>query len=936
MASSLFPLCFMHLGKVGGHAISRELFNRFDRKRVLNVSPWEMDAIPDENLKNYDLINGHWTGWQVDKLPEQRFLFSMLRDPISRVLSAYWFCREWTSHINSTNNSAMHLAKTLPLEEWIRSNDEQVVQIVDNYQTRHFGGDWRDITPVNDVFFSKALDRMNSFDLIGVYENYDASLQILCSKFSWLPWPSERKLNISVPVNERPPVSSSVRSFLAEKNTYDSALYEQARAVFDRTLRNELRHFVMLSRAVLRQETAPDVVSARKSEEKLPERVWLAFNQAIIGDGWQPRVEDGGPAYSWIGPTCQASLELVVQTVRDLQVKATLVGWIDDETVESIELRVAGETCQRTGFMRFPDADRPHITAVWIVPAAVANRCSSNLELVFHTARSAIIDYPGPNGLEPLMASVAISDVAVEPIHSTLRVADDVDRALWTLDKTYGRKTVEDRQRFDEAATILRSYHEKYPENPRGLFGVGWVEMALKRFELAAAHLHAAHSFFPPDFNQIASILAHRFAMIVTECAMNLLWTAGPQFSLIVQAEKLARVAIERNPQDPNAWYWVGETMCFQGRSEEALSYFQRAALENQAEHGERMNSTRLGLLHARLGESYIYSGKLQEAEQAFEIAQASNQLEGQFKSHYENVKATLRSGKTRRLLRFPTNISQFQNLPVLIKDHLYMDKDFPKILKKDSRVLTLGSCFAENIAIFLNKIGIQSNSLRSGEIVNSTYANRALLEWATDGISDDIAPEVGALFPQMFPQSHEEIRHLITTADVLVFTLGVAPCFFKKDSGQFTIVSPDIHTMHFLKVTKSRVTTVDENVKNIETICNLIWSINKNIHVVITVSPVPLRASFDYSSAIVADCVSKSTLRVSVDQAIKKMEEKNIHYWPAFEAVRWAGAYRPGSYGAEDGTTHHVSEATVQAITSGFAYAFGDDAIREHLTMAG
>nr|WP_222533404.1 GSCFA domain-containing protein [Azospirillum sp. 412522] len=940
MTLSPFPLCFMHLGKVGGHAISRELFNRFDRKRVLNVSPWEMDEIPDEELVNYDLINGHWTGWQVEKLPPKRFLFSMLREPVSRVLSAYWFCRSWTSTIDSTNDVVMEKARTLSLEEWVHCDHEQIVRIVENYQTRHFGGDWRHPVPADDALFAKAVERLEAFDLIGVYEQYDNALQILCSKFGWLPWPSERRLNVSVPVEKRPELPRSVRTVLEDRNAYDMELYDRARVAFERTVRNELRRMVAMARTLAREDAAEEggarPAAPEQKGRKLPERLWLAFNQAIVGEGWQPRVEDGGPAYSWIGPSCQASLELAVRTDSDLQVRATLVGWIDDETADSIELAVAGETCRRIGFSRFAersaDDRRPHITAVWLVPADAARRSGAGLELVFRTARAAIIDYPGPNGLEPLAASVAISDVVVEPAHSTLRASDDVDRALWIIDKTYSRQTREDRERFDAAAELLGRYLEERPDNPRGLFGMGWVDMALERFGMATDRLLAAHAHFPTEFHRIAPLLAQRFAAVLTECAMRVLWSAGPQFSIIVQAERLARAATERNPDDPNAWYWLGETMCYQGRNIEALPFFQRAAKENAADHGRRIHPTRLGALHTRLGEGYVYTDKLENAAQEFETAQRTSPLEGIYERVYEDVKATLKSGNARRLLRYPIKISQFQDLDTVIRKHLYLDSDFPRVLRMDSRVTTLGSCFAANIAIRLGKLGIEAQNLGGGERINSTYANRALLEWAIDDISDVFSPDVFSNLENRYKKNPADIRHMIANTDIVIFTLGVAPCFFSKEDGRFTLSEPEANTFHMLNHADFRTTTVEENIQNIERICDIIWDMKHTINIVFSVSPVPMKASFEYSSAIVADCISKSTLRVAVDQVIKRRDRKPIHYWPAFEAVRWAGVYRSGSFGAEDGTTHHVSEDTVRAITSGFVHAFGDDAVREKL----
>src|SRR5690606_38264140 len=97
---------------------------------------------------------------------------------------------------------------------------------------------------------------------------------------------------------------------------------------------------------------------------------------------------------------------------------------------------------------------------------------------------------------------------------------------------------------------------------------------------------------------------------------------------------------------------------------------------------------------------------------------------------------------------------------------------------------------------------------------------------------------------------------------------------------------------------------------------------INPRITVCLTLSPVPLNRSFWSSSPVVADCVSKSTLRVAIDQFVAA-NPKNNFYWPAFEIVRWLGAHRPGHYAADDGLQRHVSKDVVHVATKLFIESF-------------
>ncbi len=95
------------------------------------------------------------------------------------------------------------------------------------------------------------------------------------------------------------------------------------------------------------------------------------------------------------------------------------------------------------------------------------------------------------------------------------------------------------------------------------------------------------------------------------------------------------------------------------------------------------------------------------------------------------------------------------------------------------------------------------------------------------------------------------------------------------------------------------RQTSVAENEQNILAIVELIRSTNPTAPIVLTLSPVPLKATFRHISCV-TDCVSKSVLRVAIDN-VMSMEPDDVWYWPSFEVVRWAGAHFPWrAYGTD------------------------------------
>ena len=120
-----------------------------------------------------------------------------------------------------------------------------------------------------------------------------------------------------------------------------------------------------------------------------------------------------------------------------------------------------------------------------------------------------------------------------------------------------------------------------------------------------------------------------------------------------------------------------------------------------------------------------------------------------------------------------------------------------------------------------------------------------------------------------------------------------------------------------------SRLSKVSENVDNINAIIELIKKVNVSAPVILTLSPVPLKATFQEKSCVTADCVSKSILRVALHEVMETAGD-NVYYWPSFEIIKWIGCHVPYAvFGPDDGATRHVSRHMVLHILVAFVRAF-------------
>jgi hypothetical protein len=87
----------------------------------------------------------------------------------------------------------------------------------------------------------------------------------------------------------------------------------------------------------------------------------------------------------------------------------------------------------------------------------------------------------------------------------------------------------------------------------------------------------------------------------------------------------------------------------------------------------------------------------------------------------------------------------------------------------------------------------------------------------------------------------------------------------------------------------------------------------------------VPLRATFEFESAVVADCVSKSTLRAAVHEFLLTRPGQ-VRYWPSFEMVRWLGGHAGRVFGTDDDSPFHVSMDVVNAAMDAFLKIYGNE----------
>ncbi len=288
----------------------------------------------------------------------------------------------------------------------------------------------------------------------------------------------------------------------------------------------------------------------------------------------------------------------------------------------------------------------------------------------------------------------------------------------------------------------------------------------------------------------------------------------------------------------------------------------------------------------------------------------------GEHRWHSENVQV------------FPLKRDDFKNVQKIV-DEFVLPGHLPAspMLTQQDTIVTIGSCFADDLRKALIQRKYQADIFWVPSGLNNTFALLDFVSWCISGAQTEQAyrydrDSSGEINEWMPEEEQESYADHIKKAGAIVFTIGLAEVWEDQEAGTvFWRGVPD----RFFDEDKHvfRLSTVDENQRNIDKLIEYIRRVNPHAPIVLTLSPVPLKATFRPISCMTADCVSKSVLRVALDQ-VMQAGHPDVYYWPSFEIVKWLGCHIPvQAYGYEDGHSRHVSRFLVDGIITSFLSRF-------------
>ncbi|KML36101.1 sulfotransferase family 2 domain-containing protein [Cytobacillus firmus] len=217
-------LLYLHIPKTAGTTINSILQKQYTEAEKLNYFSGSYEDFLDvlkENVQTnpkLKCVMGHYKFGIHDYIPEDCTYITLLRNPIERVLSTFYFIRRDRYH-------PFHkAAKKMSLKEFVLSEEIGAKYLVFNTQTTFLSNQF---PPGPNSLEMAKRNIENHFNLVGITERFDESLFLMKREFGWedinyMP----RNVTRNRPCPQQHPME--VIEIIKSKNLFDIELYEHA------------------------------------------------------------------------------------------------------------------------------------------------------------------------------------------------------------------------------------------------------------------------------------------------------------------------------------------------------------------------------------------------------------------------------------------------------------------------------------------------------------------------------------------------------------------------------------------------------------------------------------------------------------------------------------------------------------------------------------
>jgi len=270
---------FLHVPKTAGTTLNRLIEWEYPLFEIYSVDPvffrWSVShlwQLPARRLEKTRIFKGHMLFGLHKILPQPATYITVLREPVDRVISAFYFMRSYVLHPFYWKLRR----ENWTLEDFVRRSPRENVQskIV-------AGADY--YSPCTDEIVEQAKENLfRYFSVVGLSERFEESLALMKLRFGWK---LERysSFNVTRARPKKRDLPQSTLDLIVEKNSFDIALYEYATRLFQDAVNKNAREVTSIAgeleaaRARTQDPVSSALFSIRAAGRKAISRAYSNF-----------------------------------------------------------------------------------------------------------------------------------------------------------------------------------------------------------------------------------------------------------------------------------------------------------------------------------------------------------------------------------------------------------------------------------------------------------------------------------------------------------------------------------------------------------------------------------------------------------------------------------------------------------------------------------
>ena len=227
-------LIFLHIPKTAGTTLNRIIEWQYSPFEIFTMDPYRIRAtperlktLPEGRRRRLRVVRGHMFYGLHQCLPQGATYMTMLRDPVARVMSAYYFILR--RPLNPLHRKVKK--ERLSIEDCIRLFPQR-----HNLQCRLIAG-VKDASSTGDGrLLDMAKEHLTkSFSVVGICERFEESLMLMATTFDW-----EILFYKNCKVSKtRPQIDPGTVEMIRDHNRLDVELYEFSKRLFEESLQKK-------------------------------------------------------------------------------------------------------------------------------------------------------------------------------------------------------------------------------------------------------------------------------------------------------------------------------------------------------------------------------------------------------------------------------------------------------------------------------------------------------------------------------------------------------------------------------------------------------------------------------------------------------------------------------------------------------------------------